>query len=591
MPENIYLLVPPKTTINQKTKFKLSTFTKNNNLILNIMKNIWIVFLFNSFFSFAQWTDNPSASTVINASLGAKYVPKVVVSPQGNYFFSWYGGSGNLDMNLAYFDHSGVEIWEDGAMKVSTHPQNSWVDDYDLQCDNDGNAIVVFSDIRDGGKSVAVNKIDSLGNQLWGEDGVFFSLTGSDEFQPKASVAPDNSVYVFYSTNFSNGADNVIKIHRIEEDGTLSWGSSGKTFNNEFAVNWTLPSGKANEDNSLTIGFFRETGNFPATERWIKAFRCDTDGELIYPDAIVTNAGGISAWDDLKMFGPGDGSVYFTWDDDRYFNNTAEVYAQGVDASGNTLWTPSGELLGTETSGHQLYEIPAGVNNSGEFVVLWNRLNSNQSAGALVYQRVSQEGELMEESSGQTIISMSEQLQNGIGANQMGDSTFYAYRYFLQGSTFYTSLNMLALDSKGDMLWADPVEMVNSQFDRSHANLSEFNANQAVVCWSDSYLGSDRVMAQNIFVDGELGSSPVLVNEINEKDNEYFVCFLNTTNSLKIKNTETTDELFIYNLFGQEVYHEEAFESQHLNPFMKGTYIAVLIRNGKQLEVYKFFIN
>lgn len=555
------------------------------------MKKLIVLFLFISILSHAQWTDNPAVNTVINSTPGAKYVPKVVVTPEGNYFFSWYGGVGNLDMNLAYFDHSGVEIWPLGAFKVSTHPQNSWVDDYDLQCDKDGNAIIIFSDIRDGGKSVVVYKVDSLGNQLWGEDGVFFSLLGSDEYQPKASVAPDNSVYVFYSTNFSNGADNVIKIHRIEEDGTLTWGSSGKTFNDEPGVNWTLPSGQANEDNSLTIGFFRETGNFPATIRWIKSFRCDTDGTYIWPDTIITNAGGISAWDDLKMFAPGDGSAYFAWHDDRYSNNTYEVYAQGVDMDGNTLWTPSGELMGLEASGHQLYEIPAGLNQSNEFIVLWNRLNSNQSAGMLVYQRISQDGNLLETNAGQTILPISEQMQNGIDAIQMGDSTFFLYNYFLQGSSFYTSYNMLALDSQGDMLWPNPVEMVNSQLDRSHANLSDFNSNQAVVCWSDNMLGNDRVVAQNIFVDGSLGSSPVQIEEIPINPNLYIMGYFPSTKSLKLENLEKTDEIMVYNLYGQEVQSGKAVESFSLQPFMRGTYIAVLLREGKPIEDHKFFIN
>jgi hypothetical protein len=554
------------------------------------MKNLWIVFLSLSLFSYAQWTDNAGINTIINSYPGSKYVPKVVVTPEGNYFFSWYGGSGNLDMNLAYFDHDGFEIWPNGALKVSTHPQNSWVDDYFLAADSEGNALVVFSDIRDGTKSVVVYKIDAEGNHVWGEDGIFFSLLNSDEFQPKVSVAPDNSVYVFFSTNYTNGNDNEIVIHRVEEDGALSWGADGQSFNEDFGANWVLPSGQANEDNSITIGFFRETGNFPATVRWIKSFRCNSDGSMMGSVSTITNAGGISAWTDLSMYANRDGSAHFVWHDDRFNNNTYEVYAQAIDADGNTLWNENGVLLGMEANGHQLYELPAGLNQNNEFIVFWNRLNTNQSAASLVYQRIDPTGELLETNTGKTILPMSDQLQNGIEALQFGDTSFYLYNYFLSGSSYLTSYNMLALDSSGEMIWPAPVEMVNSSIDRTHPAMSEFSSNQAVVCWSDEMLDNNRVMAQNIFTDGALGSSTVSIEDVSQKKYTHFVRFIASTHSLEMNNLQKGDRLHIFNLLGQEVYNESAAESFYLNPYIKGAYVAVLMRNGHQLENFKFLI-
>ena len=555
------------------------------------MKKLWIVFIFIALGLQAQWTDNPAVSTVINATPGSKYVPKIAVTPDGNYFFSWYGGSGNLDMNMAHFDHSGVAIWPmGGSIKVSTHPQNSWVDDYSMTTDMEGNAIVVFSDIRDGSKSVVAYKVDGEGNQLWGDDGVFFSLPSSADYQPQVVVTPENDVYVFHSTGYSNGNDNKIILHKILADGSLPWGTSGKQFGGAFGVNWSFPVGKANDDGGITIGFFKETGNFPALQRELATFRCDADGELLWGATMVTDAGGISAWDDLMMHGNGTGGAYFLWHDDRYFNNTYEVYSQYVDGEGTAMWYPNGLLMAVEVSGHQIYEIPAGVNNSGEFVAFWNRLNSNQSAGSLVYQRVSPEGDLLETNAGKTILPISDRMQNGLYAEQVGDSTFFLYRYFLEGSSVNTSFNMLALDATGNQLWPGPVEMVNSPIDRSHADLSAFHTNQAVVCWSDNWLGSDRVMAQNIFVDGSLGSSPVAVEEVAIKNYQYFIGLNDRNKTLSLQNLEIGDELKIFNMQGSEVFSINAENQVVLNRYLKGMYIAVLVRDGKYLEQYKFVL-
>ncbi|NPD45111.1 T9SS type A sorting domain-containing protein [Lentimicrobium sp. S6] len=469
------------------------------------MKKLLFLFLILSLGAQAQWTDNAEVNTIINDDANAHYVPKVASTPSGEYFFSWYGGAGNLDMNLAFLAHDGTDNWE-SDMKVSTYAQNSWVDDYTLLSDMDGNAIVIFSDIRNGNKDVVVYKVDAEGNNLWGEDGIVFPVSGSDEYQPTGVVTNDNALVVLFSTNYTAGTDKIF-VHKILEDGTLPWGEEGKSFSG-FGSKWAFPSAIANEDGGFSFGFFKETGNFPALTRHIAAIRCDADGEMVWDsEKIITDAGGIAAWDDLHLFGTGDGSLYFAWDDDRYFNMTNEVYAQYVDADGVVKWETDGLLLGTEASGHQLSAVISGTNINGEFVVLWNLLNGNQSMAALKYQRVSADGELLEGDAGATIIGMNDQLQAGSQAVQIEDETYYFYRNFFEGSTYLGSLNMLALDAEGEQVWESPTEISNSQNSKSHAFLSKFHSNQAVVTWSDELGNDTRVMAQNIFTDGSIGES------------------------------------------------------------------------------------
>lgn len=469
------------------------------------MKKLWILFVLISFGVQAQWTDDAGLNTIINEDANAHYVPKVASTPNGEYFFSWYGGAGNLDMNLAFSAHDGTENWADD-MKVSTHPQNTWVDDYTLLSDKDGNAIVIFSDTRNGNKDVVVYKVDAEGNQLWGEDGIVFPVPGSEEYQPTGVVNIDNSVTVLFSTNYSVGTDKIF-VHKIAEDGTLTWGEDGKSFSG-FGSKWALPSAVANADGGFSFGFFKETGNFPALTRHIAAIRCDGDGEMIWDgEKNITEAGGITAWSDLSLFGTGDGSLYFAWADDRYNNMTSEIYAQYIDGDGVAKWETDGLLLGTENSGHQLAEVISGPNTNGEFVVLWNLLNGNQSQAALKYQRVSSDGQLLEGDAGATIIPMNAQLQNGSQAVQIGEETYYFYRNFFPGSTYLGTLNMLALDGDGEQVWDSPTELSNSQNSKSHAFLSAFHSEQAVVTWSDELGDDTRVMAQNIFTDGAIGES------------------------------------------------------------------------------------
>lgn len=553
------------------------------------MKNLWILLILFTLNLQAQWTDNPAVNTVVQASAGAKYVPKVAVTPEGNYFFTWYGGLTNLDINLSYLDHSGVHIWEEGTIKVSTHPQNTWVDDYTMVSDLEGNAIVVFSDIRNGNKDVVVYKVDAQGNQLFGEDGIAFPVSGSDEYQPHVIVTSDNEVVVLFSTNYFNDDLNEIKVHKIDADGNRLWGEEGKTFSG--TVNWSLPTGMANDDGGFSFGYYQESGSFPALTRHIALIRCDADGmETWASPAIATNAGGISAWDDLLVKSDGNGGAYFIWKDDRYFDNMAESYVQWINGSGLANWMANGLLLSQEAGFFQFYPMISGKNVNNELVVLWNKVNSNQSMAALMYQRISLGGALLEGNYGKTILPINAQLSNGISATQFGDSTYYLYNRYQDGSTFMTNYNFIGLDKDGSPLWPSPVEIVNSPKDRSHPNMSAWNSSQAVICWTDDMLGGTRTMAQNVFVDGSLGSSPVKIEEMEREEKQYFVALQNSTHSLLMKDLQASDILKIYNLQGQEIYHQQAQTSQTFSKYMRGMYVAVLMREGKVLEQYKFIL-
>lgn len=554
------------------------------------MKNLWILLLLFAVSLQAQWVDDPGVNTVVQASAGAKYVAKVAVTPDGNYFFSWYGGASNLDMNLSYLDHSGVHVWEEGTIKVSTFPQNSWIDDYTMVSDLEGNAIVVFSDIRNGNKDVVVYKIDPEGNQIFGEEGIVFPVPGSDEYEPNVIVTSDNQVVVLFSTNYSNGSLNKIMAHKIDAEGNLAWGSLGKTFSG--VVNWSLPQGIPNEDGGFSFGYYQESGTFPALTRHIALIRCDADGNEVWDSpAIATNAGGVSAWADLMVKGDGNGGAYFIWYDDRYFDNMAESYVQWINGSGIANWTTNGVLLSQESGFFQFYPMISGTNLADELVVFWNKVNSNQSMAALMMQRIDLGGNLLETINGKTVLPINAQLSNGIKATQFGDSTYYLYNRYQDGSSYLTNYNFIGLDKSGNPLWPNPIEIVNSPKDRSHPHMSDWHSYQAVICWTDDMLGGNRTMAQNVFTDGALGSSPVRVEEpLMEDQKHYFVAFQNNTHHLILQGLEGNEMLKIYNMKAQEVYEAPAQNHQQLNRFMKGMYVAVLMKEGKILEHYKLIM-
>lgn len=120
----------------------------------------------------AQWSSDTEQNTTINNAAGPNYVPKIRTTIDGNFFISWFGGDGNLNMNLQLLDFNGNELWETNGIIVSNHTQNTFVTDYDLTTDMGGNAVIAFTDVRNGLTNTMVYKVSQSGEFLFGENGI-----------------------------------------------------------------------------------------------------------------------------------------------------------------------------------------------------------------------------------------------------------------------------------------------------------------------------------------------------------------------------------------------------------------------------------
>ena len=562
------------------------------------MKNIWLLLLLVSTLAQAQWVNDPAINTTVFDGDGYKYVPKIAEANNGNYFISWFGTStynsdDNINMNITLFDHNGNELWNDGHIILSDHPQNSWVDDYSLTTDKDGNAILVFSDTRneDYQKDVFVYKINQEGENLWGEDGIELTIPESGEFNPQVAVSNDNSVFVAIYTEYDNGDLNKIVIHKIDDDGNLVWGTAGMSYSSTNS-SWAYPRIVANNDGGFTLGFFEETGSFPAINRNIKALRCDDDGNSLWTSvATITDAGGVNSWDKIQMYSLKDGGAYFAWKDDRNNDNNTEVYCQYVNPDGEIAWTENGVLLGLPYDGLQLYESIAGLNSNNELTIVWNATNSNQSQAELRFQRISQAGELLDGDNGKTVIAMNAQQQPTFKSIQNGDTTYVFYNSFINGSTYVTGYYLMALNTSGEQIWTSPVEIGMSDKSKPHNDVAIFNPNQAVVCWSEEVNDIYSIVAQNVFLDGSMGSNETKIETVNAiNENLHFLTFKSRTNELILKDIEDNEILTVHNIQGKMIYQKQAEISQFIGEQAPGMYIGTIKSKNGNSEQFKFVI-
>lgn len=134
---------------------------------------------------------------MIHDNANDQILPKVAVNPSnGESYIPWFSTdmSSPFDVYIQRLDADGNKLWADDGLLISHHPTWTWVTDYDLKIDNDGNAILVTQDERTGNSNVFAYKITANGDFVWGEDCVGLSKNDGFNPSPKAIILDDNSV-------------------------------------------------------------------------------------------------------------------------------------------------------------------------------------------------------------------------------------------------------------------------------------------------------------------------------------------------------------------------------------------------------------
>ncbi len=303
-----------------------------------------------SIISFGQWPSDPMENLALSNATGEQAIPKVATSVNGITYVAWFSNtSGNYDVMLQKLDVYGNKLWEENGIVVSDNPAMTWLTDWDMTVDYTDCAILTFQDIRNGDNDVFAYRISADGEHLWGEDGIEMSTGPAFDVSPKVCVTNANN------SCFAWQADAVVILQKISPDGNKLWGESGITLSGSNTYSW--PQLLAVGDDEIILKYFEDSGPVWAPTRHVFAQRFDTDGNPVWTsDAIVSNAGGISAWTQVFPFiNDGNDGFFMAWHDDRDNNMLASVFVQHVDYNGQILMGDNGTEASTMMGRNNFY--------------------------------------------------------------------------------------------------------------------------------------------------------------------------------------------------------------------------------------------
>jgi hypothetical protein len=281
-----------------------------------------------------QWAPNGVALCV---AAHDQLNPTIVSDGAGGAIVTWwdYRSNTNYDIYAQRINASGVVLWAPDGVALCTARNDQM---YPVpETDGAGGAIVVWHDARDAPFDIYAQRVNAAGALQWMTDGVPLCVQPFYQYLPAILTDGAGGAFVTWE-DFRNGTDYDIYEQRVNASGTALWTSNG------------VP---------------------------ICAAAFDQAGQTMAPD--------------------GAGGTIVTWEDFR--NGTDwDVYAQGVDAAGNTLWTGDGVAISVATDGQFAPTIAS--DGSGGAIITWEDLRNPLTGRDIYAQRINATGNVQWTSDG-----------------------------------------------------------------------------------------------------------------------------------------------------------------------------------------------
>jgi len=469
-------------------------------------KSIISIFLFIIVFAAnAQWTNNPAINTIVSELPGSQAIPHIAYDASGNFYVGFYSNdAGNYNIRLQYYTFNGVAQWADNGILVSGHTQNSWITDWDLITDNTGNCVMAFNDVRDGNANVYAYAISPSGSFLWGSDGIQLTNSTEDEFAPSISVTSDNNAIVAWSRPTSTESE--IVMQKITPSGTLSWGSTGITYQSG-SENYTGARVLGVDNGNYLMAFYKETGNFPSLTRHIYVQKFDNSGNAIWAnDVLASNSNGISAFNNFYIASDNANGIIISWTDDRDNDMNIDAAVQRVLSDGAINWPANGVEVNTTSSTSNQNVMILGVDINDNVLVTWSKKNGSQSQTAIAGQKIDPSGTRLWTDNGIEFIPMSTNIGGSDGGVVFdGDNAIIVYEENVGGTSAH--VKAFGIDGDGAFIWSPTITTMSSRTtSKVHLVVSHISTNQIIAVWEEA---STDIYMQNIYTDGSIGDPPI----------------------------------------------------------------------------------
>jgi len=517
-------------------------------------------------------------------------LPKIVSDGNSGAIICWtecYRDQVSLDDDIyaQRVDSGGNFVWQSQGVPVCSL-KGSYSNYPAMISDGQGGAIIAWEDSRGGlgYTRVFAQRLDSLGNRVWPENGVLVCNQMSG-YVDICSDGHGGAIIAYVDGRDPATSDNIYA-QRIDSSGNLVWQIDGVPVCTADSIQF-WPHMCATQNNGTVITWEDDYRNNGTTGRDVYAQLVDSSGSakwILNGEPICVKIGMQRL---AKLCENNFGGAIIKWND----RTDSITYAQSLDSIGNMQWGSNGINLNAGYSGYiKSILFGGGVSNVYNAQYIDYLGNIKWGDGVLLH--------------GDTTGG-----QFGSSSDQLGN--LFVLWDELRNSTFYSDQYVQKVDTNGNILWGlkgTAVCTLKMEYE-TYPQITGDGVGGAIATWYGSPInGDNHIWAQRVYSNGIPGGVSGTNISIYEPIDINFNVYPNpAVNSAKINFTIAQSgcaDLSIYNIIGQKVsniYKGYLAQGKHTyqinllnrqnNKLSNGVYFCVLKINGntfhKKLTILK----
>lgn len=469
-----------------------------------------LVFIFIAATALPQWTNNTAVNTAVCNASGDQATPKIASTSDGGCYIMWFDNRvPNYKVYLQRLDNAGNPQFGANGLLISAYAQNSSLQDFNIDVDASDNAVLVFTDLRNGAQ---LNPIAYLiakdGTSLW-PNGV--SLTDSTNLSQNipvvAATSDGNYVFAWNISNIGTTIPNRIAIQKLNAAGVPQWTAPYIKIRGTNAEHSTQMRLVKSDNGSVIMTWDNYTGTNITTTATIKIFaqKFSPSGTNLWssPQDTIQNLGRVAGISFIQsIVSDKQNGIISFWVDDRDANSRQSVWVQHVNSAGVIQFPKNGSEGSTLSTNNHFTPSAAFMPSTGETYMFWTETNGGQTlVGGLYGQKFDAAGTRQWGANGIEFKALDNNQLSFISAYTLDTSVVVSYTESIFGSGDAVVKAMRTGPSSA-FHWPGNIVTASSSSGskiRKQAVLDPNNG-QSVMVWSNG-----DIMAQNLKLNGEAG--------------------------------------------------------------------------------------
>jgi len=369
---------------------------------------------------------------------------------------------------------------------------NSSTQDYGLDVDTKGRALLAFLDTRDGSnQQVTAAKIGPEGGALWGPRGVQLTHDASFHAAPKVAATSDGNVVVAWTS------DSDVVVQKLDTNGNPLWGT-GIVFR-ESGYNYSLADLHAADNGSVILSWVRDQGF--GSNRQLRANKLSSTGASLWgqQNVVIFDQGSLQFGNFPYFSLDGLGGAVFAW----YTSSPAlQCFAQHIRTDGTEAFPHNGSRVSTDTSHVRVDPSISYRTLTDETFVFWTEEDSLQALNGVSGQKFDGPGARQWGPTGRVIVPLGPDSQIFVKNVQTagGVLVFWVDQASFSSSTIFAT-RLTPSGGQNCLQFAVSTAAVNP-----FGLVADVAPNQlAALAWADSRTGNNAIYVQNVNRDCSLG--------------------------------------------------------------------------------------